>query len=183
MSDSDSILDQLDNVTDFQKYKRELTTDPTEDEIARDLVTQNRDLRYVPEWRRWMRWTGAVWERIPITPVYTLARNHLRTVQSSTESKRAKLQRWNTVAAIERLAECDERSLASPEQWDIDDTAINTPAGIVDLRTGELAAHDPDAFHTKTTAVAPDGPCPRWEAFLKEVSDDDRDLIIYLQPD
>jgi len=62
-----------------------------------------------------------------------------------------------TVAAVERLVQADRRLAATTEQWDLDPFALNTPAGILDLRSGQLSASDPLAYCTKMTGVAPRG--------------------------
>ena len=60
---------------------------------------------------------------------------------------------------------------------------INTPCGLVNLRTGEIKPHDPDLLLTRTTAygVDFDTPHPQWDAFLKETFDGDDELISYMQ--
>ena len=40
------------------------------------------------------------------------------------------------VAAVEKLARADREHAATVEQWDRDLWLLNTPSGIVDLRTG-----------------------------------------------
>jgi putative DNA primase/helicase len=93
------------------------------------------------------------------------------------------LKSGKTVAAVERLARSDRRIIASTDQWDADPWLLNTPKGIVDLRTGRLTTHRPDSYMTKITAVAPDDKCPTriWLAFLKRVTSDNTELIAYLQ--
>lgn len=67
------------------------------------------------------------------------------------------------------------------EDFDQDDWVLNTPAGIVDLRTGDISPPDPTALCSKTTAVAPVyTPPERWLSFLAEVTDGDEDLQRYL---
>ena len=65
---------------------------------------------------------------------------------------------------------------------DADPYALNTPAGIVDLRTGELHPSDPAALCTKATAVAPgtEG-ADLWRSFLETITCGDNDLADYLQ--
>src|SRR5262249_40038693 len=53
-----------------------------------------------------------------------------------------------SLAAAERLARTDQRITAEPAQWDRDPDLINTPAGIVDTRTGAVRPHDADAYMT-----------------------------------
>ena len=54
--------------------------------------------------------------------------------------------------------------------WDRDPFLLGTPAGTVDLRTGELREPDPRDGITKITAVSPaeTADCPRWLQFLDE---------------
>jgi putative DNA primase/helicase len=70
---------------------------------------------------------------------------------------------------------------ATIDQWDGDSWLINTPAGVVDLRTGQTRPHKLENYITKITAVAPGGAAPRWREFLKRVTDGNEELIDYLQ--
>lgn len=60
---------------------------------------------------------------------------------------------------------------------------LNTPGGIVDLRTGNMTANDPKHFMTMSMQCAPSetAECPRWEQFLQEIFCDDLDLIRFIQ--
>ena len=65
---------------------------------------------------------------------------------------------------------------------DADGYLLNTPAGTVDLRTGEMKPHDPDNYCTKITTVAPDGRnADTFAEFMKRVTVEDADLERYLQ--
>ncbi len=68
------------------------------------------------------------------------------------------------------------------DDLDADPFALNTPAGIVDLRTGELRPSDPAAFCTKVTAVGPcDDGAELWRGFLDTICCGDAGLVDYLQ--
>ena len=72
--------------------------------------------------------------------------------------------------------------LLTIEQWDADPWSLNTPGGVVDLRTGRLRPHCAADYFTKITAVAPSADdCPLWKAHLKLVLCGDEKLIAYLQ--
>jgi putative DNA primase/helicase len=64
---------------------------------------------------------------------------------------------------------------------------LNTPAGIIDLRTGQTTPPDPDRLHTRVTAVAPDMDADTtfWARFLDQTFDGTTptgsELIHYLQ--
>jgi len=68
------------------------------------------------------------------------------------------------------------------DDFDQDDFLLNTPGGIVDLRTGALRSPDPERLMSKSTAVAPkDMETPQWDQFLYESANGDEELIAYLQ--
>lgn len=63
------------------------------------------------------------------------------------------------------------------EPWD-----LNTPDGIVDLRTGNIRAHDPKARCTKCTAASPGRTgIEQWSAFINHISNGDEEFAEYLQ--
>ena len=67
-------------------------------------------------------------------------------------------------------------------ELDSDPYILNTLAGIVDLRTGEIRPHDPNAFCTKIAPFIPSNVGKeKWEDFLDLVTMDDSELKKYLQ--
>ena len=81
-----------------------------------------------------------------------------------------------TLTEAEPIAEIDVMEL------DKDPFKLNTPAGVVDLRTGEMKPHNPDDYCTKITAVEPslDG-MEMWLDFLERMTCGDRELQEYHQ--
>jgi putative DNA primase/helicase len=69
------------------------------------------------------------------------------------------------------------------ERLDAELHVLNCSNGIVDLRDGSLAAHDPKRWMTKLTAVAydPDAECPQWDEFLQAFTGHDPELAGWLQ--
>jgi putative DNA primase/helicase len=68
------------------------------------------------------------------------------------------------------------------EEWDMDPLLLGTPAGIYDLKTGELYDGG-EAYIRKSTSVAPaDSPdCPLWEDLLITAMEYDAEKVGYLQ--
>ncbi|MDI6521430.1 phage/plasmid primase, P4 family [Streptomyces coelicoflavus] len=62
-----------------------------------------------------------------------------------------------------------------PDVLDGDIYALCTPAGVVDLKTGDLRKPDPVTdMHSRATTVAPQKmPIPRWDSFLSDTFGDD----------
>jgi putative DNA primase/helicase len=141
------------------------------------------DLRYVAVWNRWLRWTGTHWRFDDTRLAFNLAWRVCR--EAAAECNKLKIAvaiaSAKTVAAVERLALADRRIAATIDQWDADPWLLNTPGGVVDLRTGGIRPHNPLEFMTKITAVGPRGECPLFLRFLDRITVGDTELIAYLQ--
>ena len=156
----------------------------SEDHLAASFTGRYEDaLRYVATWERWLIWNGSTWVNEQTMRAFDLARAVCRqaSARCDTEGRARAVGSAATVAAVERLAKADRRHAATVEQWDADPWLLNTPAGIVDLRTGAMRPHDRGAYMTKITAAAPGGDCPLWVAFLDRITDQDAELQAYLQ--
>lgn len=156
----------------------------SDEAIALYFAAQHADdLRHVAAWGRWLHWTGARWRQDDTLLAYDLVRAVTREIASRcNEMPIAKaIASAKTVAAVERMAKADRRHAATVDQWDADLWLLNTPGGIVDLRTGDLREHRPGDFMTKICAVTPAGRCPAWMAFLAKVTAGDTELQRFLQ--
>ena len=68
------------------------------------------------------------------------------------------------------------------DSFDADPWALNTPDGIIDLRTGDIGPHDPKARCTKCTAVSPGSTgAEKWLDFIHYITGGDDDFANYLQ--
>lgn len=71
------------------------------------------------------------------------------------------------------------------DRLDADPFALNTPAGIVDLQTGEITPHDIDApfkWNTRITNASPgDQGAAVWTEFLQTITCGDDSLVGFLQ--
>lgn len=81
------------------------------------------------------------------------------------------------------LAETMHRVPIQPGQMDAHNHLLNTPNGVLKLRTGALEPHDPSLYLSKLTLCeyTDKTDCPRWESFLQEIFGGDRELIRYVQ--
>jgi putative DNA primase/helicase len=143
------------------------------------------ELRYVAGWGRWMYWDGVRWREDDTLAVFDRCRAICRHASAecgdAKERVAMKIAGAQTVAAIERLARADRRHAALVEQWDADPWLLNTPAGTIDLRTGEMFRHRRDDNITRITAAGPGGDCPLWLLFLERVTGGDSELRSFLQ--
>ncbi|CAJ0878220.1 phage/plasmid primase, P4 family [Ralstonia mannitolilytica] len=156
----------------------------TEDALALAFTRRyHRDWRYVAAWGRWLVWDGRRWRNEETLAATDLIRGVCRhaALQADNPKLAAKLATSGTVGGVERLARADRRHAATTAEWDADPWLLNTPGGVVDLRTGRLRPHDRADRMTKITTATPAGDCPTWRRFLAEVTGDDADLQAYLQ--
>ena len=81
------------------------------------------------------------------------------------------------------LSEVEHHIPILPMQMDRYKMALNTPSGIINLKNGDVKAHNPEYYFTKITSVdcAEAADCPRWLAFLDDIFAGDKDLIRYIQ--
>ena len=144
--------------------------------------------RWVQEWACWMEWTGVHWHKVKTLAVYDLIRKLCReaaervnTAAPDGEKLAADLNTAKKRAAVQIITRSDKRFEAVSEQWDADDWLMNTPGGVIDLRSGENLGHDPARYCTKIAGSAPEAGCKIWKAFLDKVTDGDKDLQSYLK--
>ena len=165
-----------------------------EDSLARLFaVLHGARLRHVGAWRCWMAWDGARWRRDDQGLAFNLARETCRIAANGARDPARKggnmscvgeLSAAGLFGMVERLARSDPRVTAEPGLWDPDRDLLNTPAGIVDTRTGATAPHRADAWITRITGTAPAAPgtqCPLWYAFLDRITAGDAALQTFLQ--
>jgi putative DNA primase/helicase len=143
------------------------------------------ELRYVAAWGKWLIFDGTVWQFDDTLAAYNLARKICRAAAGQCDIPKvaSALASAKTVAAVASLARSDRRLAATTDQWDIDPWSLNTPDGVIDLRTGKLRSHRAVDYMTKITTVAPDK-CPSipiWLAFLDRITGGDADLIAFMQ--
>lgn len=156
----------------------------SEELIARNFAAKYASqLRYVAGSGKWRVWDGNCWCADDILQVRALLRYHCLEVARNPEvSKQAKsIASAKTIRAVEFLAQADRHLAASVDQWDRDAMLLNTPDGVVDLRTGAMRQADPLLYMTKITAVGPGGNCPAFMNFLNRSMGGDIELIGYIQ--
>jgi putative DNA primase/helicase len=156
----------------------------TEDGLSTAFTRRyGQDWRYCALWGKWLVWTGVRWNADQMLYVSHLARGICRNASLKAESPRqkAKLASSSTISAVEKIARSDPKHASSAEEWDADTWALNTPGGVVDLRTGRMREHRRDDRMTKVSTATPKGDCPTWHGFLADVTGGDADLIAYLQ--
>lgn len=156
----------------------------TEDALALSFTRRyHRDWRYVAGWGKWLVWDGQRWRTEDTLAATDLIRSVCRqtAVRADNPKVAAKLASAGTVGGVERLARADRRHAATTDEWDADPWLLNTPGGVVDLKTGRMRPHERADRMTKITTATPSGDCPTWRQFIDEVTGADKELQSYLQ--
>ena len=167
--------------TPFPKPKSE-PYDTTEENTARRFAEFYADYRWCQLWNCWLCWNGSSWKEDATLTVFDKVRHFCREKSpfADNDPDVRNYGKGSYIAAVEKLCRSDRRYAITPDLFDANDWYLNTPDGIVDLETSHLHPHDPEHYCKKVTAVAPGGDCPRWDTFLREVTDNDTELILYL---
>ncbi|PTU56711.1 hypothetical protein DBB34_07945 [Sphaerisporangium cinnabarinum] len=159
----------------------------TDDGNALRLVDAHHPtIRYVPQRNAWVTWDGARWRLDDAGHVTELARTIARDLpdddKQADRHKRASLSKRG-IESMVALARSDRRTVTHLRDLDARPYELNTPAGVLNLRTGTLTPPDPAALHTRTTTVAPDmnAPHPRWDRFLADTFAGDPAMTTYVQ--
>lgn len=159
----------------------------SEDGHAHQLINTYADvIRHAPERGLWLTWNGSrwVWQAKGGGTVREYAKTVARGLPAADGSALAHKKRCLSSAGTSgclKQAETDDRVTVTMRDLDADPYILNTPAGVVDLRTGRLHQPDPARLVTKTTAVSPAiDPDPLWAKFLGDTFPDDT-LLGYIQ--
>jgi putative DNA primase/helicase len=156
----------------------------TEDSAAQQFIELHGDkLRHCHSHGKWFRWNGFHWEIVNTNLAFHFARELARQLAENEEDrKRYKIEATSFAGGVERFAKSDPKVAVTMDYWDRDPWLLGTPGGTVDLRTGMLHPASPDDGITKTTLVMPNADdCPLWLKFLSEATDNDVELIRFLQ--
>lgn len=151
-------------------------------------------VRYDHRRKRWLLWSDHRWSPDCEAAIRVLAkdaarRRYMQAPGLSDTKERESEARWAIQAESRQRVEAAlyfavaEKPVADTgEGWDSDPWLLGCPNGVVDFRSGELRAGRPEDRITMSTGVLfdPSAACRRWEKFLREVFEDDEEMIDWL---
>lgn len=162
----------------------------TDDGNAHLLIEQYGSvIRFCPESGKWLSWQGKSWEWAHgknggIVREYSkrIARSLSDADKDAMRHRRYSLSAMGTTNMLTQAA-TDPRIAIRINDLDNRPFELNTPDGIVDLRTGQLMAHNPDNLHTRMTLVGPDFDADKgeWQKFLATTFAGHEDIVPYIQ--
>jgi P4 family phage/plasmid primase-like protien len=152
-------------------------------------------MRYCHTRKAWLLWDGIRWRVDIRNEVVELAVNMVRARQeaaltdSDFQTKRQVVQ-WgltseniNRVEAAMKFATAIKPFRTTIDQYDADALLAATENGTLDLRDGTFRESNPEDYLTMQlgTSFMSDAKAPRWGQFLREVFDNDEELIEYIR--
>lgn len=158
-----------------------------------------KDVRFSYIDKRWYKYDGRRWaadtagtvEHLadlaaeamkPEAAIYSQSDEENGTDMLKAFEKHCKASRSNK-AKRAMLTEVQHHLPIQPSQTDKHKFLLNTPSGVINLKTGQTGEHKQEYYLTKITGAeySVTADCPRWTAFLREIFGGDNDLIRYVQ--
>ncbi len=162
---------------------------------ARFAAQHGNKVRYCWDQEKWFFYDGKRWnsvvgaEKVNQLAVAT-ARSIVQEAEELDHDERGKYLKWShqsesvmRLTAMLRAAQSVPPVAAYAKDFDSDPWLLNCLNGTVDLRTGELRAHDPDDLITKLCPVEydPDAKLDLWDEHLTKVTGGDQELGQFIQ--
>ena len=172
----------------------DLPLEYSEDELAEKFTGKyKRTMVYCGDMKRWLSWTGHVWKEDNSGLAVDLARKVCREVANEAANNLTLGSKAKTIAgtissrrvfnSVAEIAKCDRRHVVKREQFDADPWVLNTPQGILDLRTGDLRPAKRTEWCMKSAVCAPDPEMekPNFDKYIEAATRGDKTLQGYLQ--
>jgi P4 family phage/plasmid primase-like protien len=161
--------------------------DWTEDGIAERFARLERmRFRFLAIPQKWLQYDGQRWAMDETRVAVDSMRTHVRSIYEAIEEKEnereqrelektaPRIRRASVIKSALLLAGSDRRLVTHADDFDTDHYKLNVQNGLLDLKSGELQGHTPEAYCRKLAPVAydPDAEAPMWKDFLERVLPD-----------
>lgn len=163
---------------------------------AQRLVAHHgEDIRYCPDFKKWLIWDGLRWCFDEDGAVMRRAKDTVRSIYAETanetnDTRRAALAKHavasesaGRLAAMVELAKSEAELVARSSEFDADPMLLGVGNGTVNLLTGGLWEPRREDYITKQamTHYDPAAQCPLWLSFLNRIMGGDTEMIGFLQ--
>jgi putative DNA primase/helicase len=169
-------------------------TDSTNAE--RMMKKYGADIRYVPEWKKWIVWNGSYWKidlggalvhEKGLAMIRSMYREILETAdyreKDAIEKAAVQSESMRRRDAFIRAASLIPGFTIEVEALDTNPFLLNVQKGTIDVTNGEFREYRREDYITKMANVVydPTAACPRWEIFIREIMDNKGELISFFQ--
>jgi len=163
---------------------------------ARRLISRHgKNIRFIPEWNKWIVWNGSRWEIDDDGAAMRLATETVEAMYSealglANEQDRTALlkralrgQAEARLKAMVSLAESEAPVVLPANKLDADPWVLGVQNGVVELKTGKFRPSRREDLITKRANVVfdPNACFPNWLKFLDTVTGGDVSLQSYIQ--
>ncbi len=151
-------------------------------------------------WNTWLIWNGKRWQRDETGEIDRKAEATVRSIYAEAANEPDRERRFEIVKHAKQsesaskikamIDRAKNRRPAVPDQFDRDTFLFNVQNGTINLRTGELRPHNKNDLITKISPAKYDlssgefdleKEAPLWDKFLRRVTNDDPELMAFLQ--
>lgn len=172
----------------------------TDHELARRFTKRfESQLRYVPQWGKWLIWDGRRWcidhkqvRAMGLVREFCdeLWNGYGPLAKGMTQKQVGALHQFlkgaskrNTIESVLVLAKSERDLLVDKDELNAAPGLLNVLNGTIDLWDGKLHGHKPEQLITQLAPVHydPKAKAPQWERFLNLVFELDFDLIRYVR--
>jgi putative DNA primase/helicase len=176
-NDPDTLISRLKS---FPERKPETTEEANDEQVSDDYSEDSLALLFIARhgtefrWtagRDWLHYDGTLWTRdqrkLHYSAIQKLCREQATLLFK--DSQVVRVRSAKTRNGIAELAKHDPRIAMLDEVFESDPNLLNTPEGIVDLRTGMMRTSRPEDYCTQVTSVSPSIESP--QLFLKKLNE------------
>lgn len=165
--------------------------------VSQILPKVRETVRYVPSNGSWYNWSGHLWvsgdgsleHELVIRDNLRRLALHLRERAGEVVEEKLKkammaaARRLQNSAGIEAVTKLIKVHVSEPlTDFDVDPWKLNTPGGVLDLRTGDMTSVRKGDMFTRSTSVTPKkGKASLFRKFLRDLTGGDQDLIRFIQ--
>lgn len=142
-------------------------------------------VRYVKEWNRWAVKKGTIWEKEQDDYVMDMFSDVVSKWQKTWSMQFPlgpdpfkRLLNYNGLLSAFKRMKAKRVICSSPEEFDTDFYAVNTPEGAISLTDGEVQC---DKFLHTTTHLQGDGSLEYWPQVIGRITNESPELARYLQ--
>jgi len=151
---------------------------------------------YIPEFDKRLKWDGAQWvndptsQNIAIDTINQIIPLELEGGCTLSEAELKALKKWYNVCgqyshinSLKQLIRNDVSLHKSIKEFNVAPNMLGLPTQVLDLDTKIVTNNIPENFINKKVRFSYDetATCPRWEQFILEIMDGDKELARFLQ--
>ncbi len=191
--DREEVLRIAGSISRYQPDDTERATDLGN--ARRLLKLHGNNMHYCERMGGWYVWCGQRWQLdidgrvdryakdVPMSLYAEAATVEDDYIRKELSKRATRAESASAKKAMLEMAWSEPGIPLPPDSFDRDPWLFNCLNGTVDLRTGELHAHDRDDLITKLAPVFydPDATLPLWERFLESTTNGDTELQKFLQ--